>query len=663
MAPRPRKTLIDYLVVAISPALIMLLIGSLVLFLLEVFYQGNFQGRLQYIFSLFVFAAVLVARIAIEEGRERAILFALPLAVVTLVAIERFVQFQGGILTHVNFFINCAIIALILWSADRLTWDCTVIDESELDSGEGLLEAVGFDRPDFAALQQQINPRAAEAEANRPKEEPKTWWQRYVEQRRRPHTPGVWVVYFSLAALPLFALGQIFLPRCGRVDRQYAFGLLAVYTASGLGLLLATSFLGLRRYLRQRRQEMPALMVNLWLGIGAALIVGVMLIALFLPRPNAEYAVSELPFRIGSPDQDASPYGSGEEGVEQNQPDAQPGQAEGEPAGTAQSDQSGGSQSGEQKGNSSDDNSAADSKQPGEQSQTDNSQNQSASGNNQPHRPERHSRNQGHPEQGHSDQGHPERSEGSPSPSKNADHSQSRDEREKEKPSGEQPNSKKQPTGSSSAGGAQPPKESSKGGGSRGAGTTPRAPSMPRPISPPHVSWLPILLKWIFYGFLLWLAWRYRRELLEMLRTAWQQFLELWHNLFGGWSRRKKVEVVEAVVKKPSRRFADFTDPFAAGVAERYPPGEIVRYTFEALEAWANDHGCPRQPDQTPHEFTRSLAVQISALKDPTRRLADLYCQVAYAPDTLPIHRVRRLSHLWQALRAQAAVTAPVSSG
>ena len=104
--------------------------------------------------------------------------------------------------------------------------------------------------------------------------------------------------------------------------RQYAFQLLFVYTASGLGLLLTTSFLGLRRYLRQRRQEMPLQMVNLWLGIGVALIVGVMFAAMLLPRPNAEYAISDLPIHVGSPDQHASPYGMGREGVEEDQPDA-----------------------------------------------------------------------------------------------------------------------------------------------------------------------------------------------------------------------------------------------------------------------------------------------------------------------------------------------------
>ena len=36
--------------------------------------------------------------------------------------------------------------------------------------------------------------------------------------------------------------------------------------------MLTTSFLGLRRYLRQRNLQMPAAMTGLWLGIGALLI-------------------------------------------------------------------------------------------------------------------------------------------------------------------------------------------------------------------------------------------------------------------------------------------------------------------------------------------------------------------------------------------------------
>ena len=187
----------------------------------------------------------MIGRISIEHGRERAVLFAVPLAAVTLVAINKFVEFRGD-LKSLSFLFNCGILALVWWSADKLTWDCTLIDDSEEDPGEGLLEAVGLDQPGKSALHEAISPVSAEPQAITSRDDPaKGWWERFVEHRRRPHAPGVWVIYFSLAAIVLFGIGQLFIPAAQRATRRYAFALLCVYTASGLGLLLSTSFLGL----------------------------------------------------------------------------------------------------------------------------------------------------------------------------------------------------------------------------------------------------------------------------------------------------------------------------------------------------------------------------------------------------------------------------------
>ena len=103
---RRLENAVDYLVIAISPALIITLVGSLVFFLLEVFYQGNFQLRLHYVFALFIIGAVLISRISIEDGRERALLFALPLAIVTLLAINKFVDSKATCRRRFSFLIN-----------------------------------------------------------------------------------------------------------------------------------------------------------------------------------------------------------------------------------------------------------------------------------------------------------------------------------------------------------------------------------------------------------------------------------------------------------------------------------------------------------------------------------------------------------------------------
>ena len=65
----------ELLIVAISPALVMLMVGSLCYFAINCFYVGSFNGRLYIATALFVFAAVLVSRISIEEGREYASMF------------------------------------------------------------------------------------------------------------------------------------------------------------------------------------------------------------------------------------------------------------------------------------------------------------------------------------------------------------------------------------------------------------------------------------------------------------------------------------------------------------------------------------------------------------------------------------------------------------
>jgi hypothetical protein len=151
-----------------------------------------------------------------------------------------------------------------------------------------------------------------------------SWWQRFLDRRRRPHAPGVWVVYFSLAALPLFGVGQTFIPVENTTSRRYAFSLLCVYVACAMGLLLTTSFLGLRRYLRQRRLEMPLSMAGTWLATGAVLILCLIALTALLPRPNAEYQISELP-SIGSQEHDASKASAGREGTKDEQAESRTG--------------------------------------------------------------------------------------------------------------------------------------------------------------------------------------------------------------------------------------------------------------------------------------------------------------------------------------------------
>jgi Domain of unknown function (DUF4129) len=101
--------------------------------------------------------------------------------------------------------------------------------------------------------------------------------------------------------------------------RRAGFIYLFVYVAAALGLLLTTSFLGLRRYLRQRYLEMPGVIAFGWVRFGAGVAVLVLVGALLLPRPGANETWVSLRYHIDHQLRAASnfamklgPHGKGE---------------------------------------------------------------------------------------------------------------------------------------------------------------------------------------------------------------------------------------------------------------------------------------------------------------------------------------------------------------
>jgi hypothetical protein len=660
MAKRLQPTLIDYVVIAINPALIMVLIGSLVYFLLEMFYQGQYPERLHFCLTMFVFAAVLIGRLSIEEGWEKAGIYGFFLAWLTFFAMCRFVAYKDPRLAAVGTAVNIGLIAITWWFAHKLTWDCTVIDEAEDASGEGLLETAGMETSDRDIVAGNVKRRRTEpppppsVDSILPPEpdvnDGKSWWQRYVERRRRPHAPGLWVVYFSLAALPLFGVGQAFIPLSNTRSRQYAFGLLCVYVAAALGLLLTTSFLGLRRYLRQRRLEMPLPMAGTWLVTGAVLIVGVLLVTALLPRPNAEYEISQLPF-AGSEEHDSSRFAVGKEGVrdekaesgsgKRDNPDDKNAKPSEKEHGSGSSDddksksQSGDSKSGETKpGRPNPDSSKAGESKSGEQGSSGSKSGDQKSDDSRSSESKPAASKPGESKANDSESGESK-----------ANDSKSGDSKSGESKSGESK------SGESKSG------ESKSGAPKSGSGSSEQQPLRAFPHAPRDIvsigfNTMSNLIKLAFYlavgGVALWFLvfhWRTALGWLQGILNVWR---DLWCLLLG---RRPHDEDQTAPAPLPRHKsFADYSDPFAAGIAGRYSPVELVRYSFEALEAWARDNGFPREPDQTVHDFARQIAPHVESLAAAAAALADITSWAAYSPRTLPADTLNRLRTFWQAL-------------
>jgi hypothetical protein len=595
---RREKTLADYAVIAISPALIMLLVGSLVFFLLEATYGGQWEGRLRWILFWFVFASVLVARIAIVEGSQYAAIYGLVLAGATSLVIFQFVDFALGAL---------CLLGVVWWSTNKLTWDCTLIDESEDASGEGLLQAAGLDEKTATASED-------EADAIEPAEK-STVWESIAsggsKKRNKPHAPGLWVVYFALAALPLFGVGQLLIPVAEAGRRRYALQLLAVYVAASLALLMTTSFLGLRRYLRQRRMQMPGSIVGTWLGVGAVLIVLVLGVSILLPRPNAEYSATAMLDELAGKDRQASWFdllgGEGAEGEGQRTGEGE----DGEPGENDDDQQDGG---GEEKGENG---------EGGQEQEKD-----GAKGNGQG-------------------------KDGEGGDGEKDDEQNGGDGNGDAKGNGEQQGGEE---------GGEEGKEGEKGEDNAEQGEQQAGDDQARNHPPPpssdaassSMAWLANAGKWLIYLLIAigvgWYVIRNRARLFAALRQLWQQLMNLFSRSAAD-ARDDDAQPSEEF-RPPPRPFASYNNPFLSGAADGMHAAALVIYTFEALEAWAYEQHLKRPAEQTPIEFGSTLSDRYPDMSTSVAHACRLYARVAYS-ETIPGRSATaKLEQLWQHMSA-----------
>jgi hypothetical protein len=612
------------MIIAISPALIIGLVTSLVFFLVAILYEGDFTGRLRWILFFFVFGAVLIARISMEDGiAERAPLYGIILGLATWLGLNMYVQYPSDLpLGPINWLINFGFIVLIWWCAHQLTRDCTYIDDNVEASGQGLLQVAGLEKGEQA--EEEITGDDSKESLN--------WWerfQRFRAQRKKRHAPGTWVVYFSLAALPLFGLGQALIP-VEEGDRRFnAFLLMGVYTACGLGLLLTTCFLGLRRYLRQRKIQMPVAMAGTWLGMGVGLIAVLLLVGAFLPRPQSETPLVNLD-NVSSGDRKASEYA-----VKGDSPAKGDGNAATE-AGKDNKDAKPGS------------NGQTDNKNGGDSSNSQKTNDPSGSGD-----------------------GKKGNNQNSKQGNKSGDSKQSGDAKggEKDKQASNQKGS--QDDQSSGSGKSDQSAKSSDSKSTKSRKATSSSSSSWTSKLPHSLQSAAKALQWIVIGVIVvgivvlvllkglaflanFTAWA--RDLLNALRA-------LWARLFGGIAVKDQDDVVEGqreVRFKRPRPFAAFHNPFEDGRAEGQSPQELVRYSFAALQAWAFEQGMGRLRDETALEFAGRLGEELPAFETDVQKLSLLLARVEYGQGRLPASAVAHVQGFWKKL--DAIVEQPVSA-
>ena len=602
-AEREPPTTTDYLVTALSPVLVMLMVGSLVFFLVEVLYAGKYSGRLLYTLFFFVFGAVLVARIAIETDPSRATLYGILLGAVTYVALLAYVEYPGGgWLKSFGWLVNLGLMVLIWWSAHKLTWDCTHIDEKRKGADRGVLSAAGLDadaREEKGEKKQETeNPpnRNRKGKKKQPDSRLWDWIERYKKQRdakrKGPHTPGVWVIYFALAALPLFALGQSLVEPGDEARRRATFLQMAVYIASALALLVTTSLLGLRRYLRQRKAKIPSALAGGWLGLGAVVILLFVVVAAFLPRPHSEvpwFGIS----RAGKADRESSKYAVRKDGAGKGDGASGDKSKAGDGKASGKGGKAGGGSKGEKGGGK------GDKGKGGSGTKSDQSGGDEKGG----------GKGQGDDNQAKKDE------EGS----KSEEGSNSEESEEAKDEGGESKDGKSTSQSQKQLGGAL----------EKIAGV---------------VRWIVFAIIAVVIVVVIVLA------VLRYLApfTGWAQRLldairNWWAGLWGSKASGRREPAVQSETPGPQRPppFHAYSNPFVDGSASTRDPSNLVAYTFEALDAWAWDQSAGREWPETPLEFLARLADLHPDLLDVLTRFAKVYARVTYSdggppPDTLP---------------------------
>jgi hypothetical protein len=326
---KPSKTLADYLVIAISPALIIILVHSVCFFLVDIFYRSEAVSGVRWVLFWFVLAVVLIARIGIEQGDGHAMAYGLLLAGAAWAYL---------CVVQTNAIFGALLLAIVWFTAHKITSNCTLVDDEADASGQGLLPSLR----QLPRLLRQRLPSFAKKTTAAP--HPAATPAPAAKKTKSPAAPpGLWLIYFSLAALPIFGLGQVLLPAGDVAARHRGFVYLFLYLTAALGLLVTTSFLGLRRYLRQRYLVMPGNIAFGWIQFGVIGAALVLCLSLLLPRPGGGEAWGALRYHVDYQLRRASEYaarfnphgsGSGRPG-DQSAPNTPPGSpsSDGQPSG------------------------------------------------------------------------------------------------------------------------------------------------------------------------------------------------------------------------------------------------------------------------------------------------------------------------------------------
>ncbi|MEM6474058.1 MAG: DUF4129 domain-containing protein, partial [Planctomycetota bacterium] len=554
--------------------------------------------------------------------------------------------------------------------------DCTLIDESVDASGEGLVDR-GLEEWIGVGSESKANdsqPNSAKA-----------------SKRKKGTQPGRTVFLLALAALPLFGVGQFMLQDNPGIWFRAKL-LLAIYLFSSLSLLVTTSFLNLRRYLRQRDVDMPRDVTVAWLTGGMVLVAALLMVAYIAPMPG-QMVAGWSPPTFGNEDQLSSRFGWGEEAAKNASSQQDAGAREDRnPQGKdvlSDSDEGGNgeSQSPESKdsrGSSSSKSSGDQQKQggsggePGEKGSSNEQGSQKGGGKSSEQ--QKGSSGSDGKQQSQSDQN------GQSGKSDDSGQSSSNDSQDAQSGQGDSSNSNKNEGANqqsdSESGGKSGSKSESESSGDQSNSSSDSSDensgqenderSGQSSQSEQNVgdqrsssalngltnmfSGIASLLKWLMILALVLVVVYY----VYMIRD---QLMEWWRRLFERDAKPAALQqtTIEPEMRKPPRSFGSYQNP----VGRERDPVKVIAVTFQAFEAWCREHGWDRSLEETPTEYVARIRramperFDTKALFEPIEsdaRSLSLTCdRVAYGKGRVTKRDFEMASRLWQYMQTHTA--------
>ena len=624
---RDERPLFSLLLQVANPSLIIAMVASLIFFLIEIFYRGPHVLRLNVIMTLFTVATVLISRISIEAGKERAALFATGLALATLATTSVVVEFEYESLALLEPVVIIFLIAIVMWVTNRLVWDCTLLGRKRDVTAMGLLEAI----------RQKIVPGARVADGKRNRGTTKGGEKAFdafefmLGRNGKNTTPGLWVFYLAVAAFPIFGVGQWFVnPRSSGFS---IFFLFAVYLTSGLGLLMVTSLLGLKRYVNKRGVSIPEPVAMNWLFVGTMFLVGLLLLISFLPRPDLSSTVNDYLVLLESEkrtsklavgddndlrDQPEADRNAKPKRKPENQPDGLPPPDDAPVAHGKRGDQADPNSSEKKDGGGGEKSSSKSGK--GNQNNPDSEQTKQGQGEGKGKQDQGKQGEQGEKKRGDTEEnaekkdrgdGKADRVQGNPKPKG-----------EPEKQPNERPNklaNQKRP--------AVPPPQLDSGS-----------------------------FRWIVYALagmiLLAIGIMYHNELLR-----------LWRQLFAAPKRKndddsKNAVLGTAVAARP-RPFSSFTDPFVSGMAKKVQPEKLMEYSLDAARAWSNERGIDVSGHGTVDELVAAIEGAIGKSQSDFRSFAVAFNQTIYGDFRTNPSDLKSVAQIWRFMKTNSGSGEP----